>query len=140
MMASIAVRHYSEDYDDMVVAPTCDVDESGLAVAAIPVLWPSVPHVNVRFGADSLLETHSIRLVFDNIKRAPIAYFRFMSTIGFVLFTFSLLFYLVFGTIVFNPLLAVFGAFGALLTLLLVEASLLVEKRNSKKGQREFSA
>jgi len=161
-MASLAIRHYSDDYDDIVVSPPCHLDDSGLSahgeyvvkmvpwsagysenqtVVAIPLLYPSAHRAKVSSGAGSLVDSHSIRLVFENIKGAPIAYFRFMSAIGFLLFAFSVLFYLIFGTILFNPLLAVFGALGALLTVLLVEASLLIENKNSsKKRQREFRA
>lgn len=107
-----------------------------------PSYWPftcherldvlTIPHSGSRPGISGP-DSHSVRLVLEQIKKAPIAYFRFISVIAFLGFVFSLVFYLAFKTILFNPLLAVFGALGSLLTVLLVEASLRLEKRNSQR-------
>jgi len=97
-------------------------------VLTFPVLSPSGSQPDVS-GPDS----HSARLVLEQIKKAPVAYFRFISVVAFLGFVFSLVFYLAFKTILFNPLFAVFGALGSLLTVLLVEASVRLEKRNSQR-------
>jgi hypothetical protein len=145
-MASPAIRDYSDDYDDIVVAhhPHHDLDDLNILIPEdypldpieivsafhendVPI--PGLSHARLDLRPDS----HSVRLVLEQIKKAPVAYFRFISVTAFLGFVFSLVFYLAFKTILFNPLLAVFGALASLLTVLLVEASLRFEKRNSPR-------
>lgn len=143
-MDSLAtVRHHSDEYEDMIL-PSPHEDESEIAVRGYIIREPCpadyLDSVTVPFFLP--VATHStgnsIAVVFENVRRAPVAYFRFASVAGFLFFAFSLVFYRAFGTILFNPPLAVFGALGALLTVFLVEASLLAEKNAAKKVERGF--
>lgn len=132
-MASPAIRGYYDDYDD-----DDDLNASILDDALDPIEIVSTSRESDAPAIPVLLhplDSHSVRLVLEQIKKAPVAYFRFISVIAFLGFVFSLVFYLVFKTILFNPLLAVFGVLGSLLTVLLVEASLRLEKRNSQRKQ-----
>ena len=68
-------------------------------------------------------EPDSVRRVIEHIKAAPIAYFKFASLTALLCFVFSIVFYLVFHTILINPLFAVYGALGSLLSWLLAAVS-----------------
>lgn len=69
------------------------------------------------------LEQSAAEYVLEEIKKAPVAYFEFFSSIGFVLFAFSLAFYYVFDTILVNPVFAVFGGLACLFSWLLARIS-----------------
>ena len=138
-----SAQYRLEDYEDIVVTDRFDVDEIGLSTHGDYLIGPrqhspryyghnvvTIPVLSAVSPQLPTVEAQSLSLVLRHIKRAPVAYLRFMSILAFMTFVASLIFYLAFQTVLFNPLLAVFGALGSLLTLGLVEATLLVEKRN----------
>lgn len=65
----------------------------------------------------------SIARVADHIKAAPIAYFKLASLTALLCFTFSIVFYLILHTILFNPVFAVYGVLGSALSLVLATTS-----------------
>jgi hypothetical protein len=61
--------------------------------------------------------------VIENIKAAPVAYFKFASLSALVCFAFCVVFYRAFDAIIINPVFAIYGAVGSLLSWLLATAS-----------------
>lgn len=72
------------------------------------------------FAANETAEQAS---VLQNIKAAPVAYFKFFSALAFALFTFSLVFYYISDTILVNPIFGAFGALGSAFCWVLVSVS-----------------
>ncbi len=151
-MATLAIQRYPDEYDDMVVRPPCEQDETvlrfrqyykydlpwitvraeGHGGTRFPDAVSAIQNLMIDQRTTTLLRADrtSVGVVIDDIKRAPFAYFRFLSIVSFLLFTLSLGFYSLLGVMLFNPVLALFGAFGSLLTSILVEASLLNQRKS----------
>lgn len=102
-----------------------------VASAVAPFIVPSQSITKNGAARDHLSNKTSMGIVLDDIRRAPFAYFRFATLVSFLLFVLSLSLYLSFHVLLLNPIFAVFGAIGSLLTALLVQASLIVEGKKS---------
>lgn len=93
-----------------------------------PFPVPSTPVARHLVAEDSSEGAASLRIILEDVRRSPFAYFRFVSVVSFLMFGLSVILYSFFHVLLFNPVVAVFGAIGSFLITLLVQASLAIEK------------
>jgi hypothetical protein len=146
-MDSVAIRKFSDEYEDSFIDSRCETDETDALPSGDYQLrpaqwsnryfnvWSAIPApfvvslgktTNYVGAKESLSDRASVSIVLDDIRRAPFAYARFFSVMGFLMFMLSLLLYSFFQVQLFNPVLAAFGEIGSLLAGLLVQTSLAV--------------